>query len=81
MFVILIIIDPFGGKGTTYIHGDTLEEHNRASLDSNMTSGALVAPITLATTFRQQTPGQARAQDDPNSFGMGYEYSRTGKSK
>jgi len=32
----------------------------------------------MATTFIQATPGQATAPDDPNSFGKGYEYSRTG---
>lgn len=41
-------------------------------------SGAVVTPISLATTFKQKTPGQATSKDDPNSFGMGYEYSRTG---
>lgn len=34
--------------------------------------------ISLATTFKQSTPGEPTARDDPNSFGMGYEYSRTG---
>ena len=47
------------------------------STSSNPT-GAVVPPISLATTFRQATPGQATAPDDPNSFGKGYEYSRTG---
>lgn len=32
----------------------------------------------MATTFRQHIPGQATATNDPNSFGVGYEYSRTG---
>lgn len=73
------LIDPFRGTGTTYLHGDNLEETNRKGLDSNSTSGAIVVPISLATTFQQKTPGQARAKDDPNSFGMGYEYSRTGE--
>jgi len=41
-------------------------------------TGAVVVPISLATTFEQRTPGQATAVGDPNSFGMGYEYSRTG---
>jgi len=41
-------------------------------------TGAVVVPISLATTFQQSAPGKATAQDDPNSFGMGYEYSRTG---
>ena len=72
-------IDPFRGTGTTYLHGDTLDETNRKGLDSNSASGAIVVPISLATTFQQKNPGQPRAKDDPNSFGMGYEYSRTGK--
>jgi cystathionine gamma-lyase len=38
----------------------------------------VVLPISLATTFRQSTPGIATATEDPNSFGKGYEYSRTG---
>jgi cystathionine gamma-lyase len=37
-----------------------------------------VTPISLATTFRQSSPGVPTARDDPNSFGLGYEYSRTG---
>lgn len=37
-----------------------------------------MVPISLATTFVQSTPGQPTAPDDPNSFGLGYEYSRTG---
>ena len=41
-------------------------------------TGAVVVPIPLATTFEQRTPGLATAVGDPNSFGMGYEYSRTG---
>lgn len=41
-------------------------------------TGAVVTPISLATTFKQLVPGQATAADDPNSFGAGYEYSRTG---
>mmetsp|Transcript_21230 Transcript_21230/g.24124 ORF Transcript_21230/g.24124 Transcript_21230/m.24124 type:complete len:207 (+) Transcript_21230:191-811(+) len=32
----------------------------------------------MATTFKQSAPGQPTAINDPNSFGMGYEYSRTG---
>jgi cystathionine beta-lyase/cystathionine gamma-synthase len=32
----------------------------------------------MSTTFQQTTPGKATAEDDPNSFGVGYEYSRTG---
>ena len=46
--------------------------------ESGNPTGAVVFPISVATTFRQSQPGLATAQDDPNSFGVGYEYSRTG---
>ena len=49
--------------------------HNNAA--SNPT-GAVVDPISLATTFMQSDPGEPSARNDPNSFGLGYEYSRTG---
>jgi cystathionine gamma-lyase len=32
----------------------------------------------LATTFKQTQPGVPTEHEDPNSFGLGYEYSRTG---
>ncbi len=32
----------------------------------------------MATTFQQTSPGVPTATNDPNSFGHGYEYSRTG---
>ena len=38
----------------------------------------MVPPISLATTFQQYAPGVSTARNDPNSFGKGYEYSRTG---
>jgi cystathionine gamma-lyase len=38
----------------------------------------VVVPISLATTFGQSSPGIPTAVSDPNSFGKGYEYSRTG---
>jgi len=38
----------------------------------------VVVPISLATTFEQSSPGKATAPEDPNSMGLGYEYSRTG---
>lgn len=63
--------DPYRGQGTVYLHTAP------ASSTENPT-GAVVVPISLATTFRQATPGQATAPDDLNSFGAGYEYSRTG---
>ena len=66
--------DPYRGRGTAYLH---FGNHNELNHVSNPT-GAVVVPISLATTFRQDTPGVTTASDDPNSFGMGYEYSRTG---
>jgi cystathionine beta-lyase/cystathionine gamma-synthase len=55
-----------------------LDEHSQDAAPSGNPTGAVVVPISLATTFRQSKPGQATAADDPNSFGSGYEYSRTG---
>ena len=70
--------DPYRGQGTAYLHNrDDIESADRAHPSDNPT-GAVVVPISLATTFRQTTPGVATAVDDPNSFGKGYEYSRTG---
>lgn len=37
-----------------------------------------MVPISVATTFQQSIPGMGVNPDDPNSFGKGYEYSRTG---
>lgn len=69
--------DPYRRQGTVYLHVDS--EHNDSQNHSRENpTGAVVPPISLATTFRQLTPGQATAKDDPNSFGAGYEYSRTG---
>jgi cystathionine gamma-lyase len=69
-------LDPYHGQGTNYLHikGDLHSDR----IESENPSGAVVVPISLATTFRQKTPGEATASDDPNSFGAGYEYSRTG---
>ena len=63
------------GKGTIYIHGGDTDANGTESLDP---IGSVVEPISLATTFRQKSPGMATAKDDPNSFGLGFEYSRTG---
>lgn len=75
--------DPYRGQGTTYLHMDgTLatssdpDQHSRTLMENP--TGAVVPPISLATTFQQAHPGQATAPEDPNSFGLGYEYSRTG---
>jgi hypothetical protein len=71
------VSDPYHGRGTSFLHvrDDRSATENRAE---NPT-GAVVVPISLATTFQQRTPGLATAPEDPNSFGLGYEYSRTGK--
>eukprot|EP00565_Helicotheca_tamesis_P008427 CAMPEP_0185723928 /NCGR_PEP_ID=MMETSP1171-20130828/593_1 /TAXON_ID=374046 /ORGANISM="Helicotheca tamensis, Strain CCMP826" /LENGTH=467 /DNA_ID=CAMNT_0028391699 /DNA_START=137 /DNA_END=1540 /DNA_ORIENTATION=+ len=69
--------DPYRGQGTTYLHTTPPFDEIEAKDASNPT-GAVVVPISLATTFEQSTPGQPSAKDDPNSFGLGFEYSRTG---
>lgn len=76
----IAIADIYHGQGTTYLHIDnplTSTTHSDDSAKANPT-GAVVPAISLATTFRQSTPGEPTARDDPNSFGMGFEYSRTG---
>ena len=62
--------DGFRGQGTKYLHLVGEEESNPY--------GAVVTPISLATTFKQGRPGVPACVDDPNSFGLGFEYSRTG---
>jgi len=66
--------DPYRGRGTAYLH---LRKNISGNHVENPT-GAVVVPISLATTFQQSTPGAATAREDPNSFGKGFEYSRTG---
>ncbi len=41
-------------------------------------TGAVVVPISLSTTFAQDSPGIPRAMDQPDSLGRGFEYGRTG---
>jgi len=41
-------------------------------------TGAVVAPISLATTFAQKGLGELNGLDSENSLGKGFEYSRTG---
>ena len=41
-------------------------------------TGAVVVPISLGTTFAQDSPGEPRARDAPDSLGRGFEYGRTG---
>ena len=83
----IALADIYHGRGTTYLHIDNpLLTSSTASSSSSHSgndslanpTGAVVPAISLATTFKQSTPGEPTARDDPNSFGMGYEYSRTG---
>ncbi len=69
----------YHGSGTTYLHTNNplTSRYSDYSAVENPT-GAVVPTISLATTFKQSTPGEPTARDDPNSFGLGYEYSRTG---
>lgn len=55
---------------------ETLLVHAGQEPDSK--SGAVVVPISLASTFAQNGVGQKNGLEDVNSFGRGYEYSRTG---
>ncbi len=41
-------------------------------------TGAVVVPISLATTFAQSSIGKLSGVEDKNSFGGGYDYSRSG---
>lgn len=54
----------------------TLAVHVGSEPDS--VTGAVVPPISLATTYAQAQLGQLAGVNDPNSCGMGYEYQRTG---
>jgi cystathionine beta-lyase/cystathionine gamma-synthase len=71
--------DPYRRQGTAYLHIRDDRSADEARLENP--TGAVVVPISLATTFEQKVPGLATAVGDPNSFGKGYEYSRTGKNK
>ena len=69
------------GVGTTFLHIHNPLDNSDGCRDTDAASnptGAVVPAISMATTFRQSTPGAPSARDDPNSFGLGYEYSRTG---
>ncbi|DBA02904.1 TPA: hypothetical protein N0F65_005931 [Lagenidium giganteum] len=61
--------DEHHGFGTTAIHAG---QHPDAH------TGAVAVPISLASTFAQKSPGLVYGKDQPNSFGNGWEYSRTG---
>ncbi len=64
-----VYADPHRGFGTLACH---------AGQEPDGVTGAVVPPISLATTFAQASPGVASGKDYPNSFGKGFEYSRTG---
>jgi len=68
--------DPYRRQGTAYLH--TRDDRNHDDPRAENPTGAVVVPISVATTFEQRDPGVATAKGDPNSFGAGYEYSRTG---
>ena len=71
--------DRFHGRGTSFIHTkDTPGIHHGTNSGTSNPTGAVVEPISLATTFVQRSPGVPTGREDPNSFGLGYEYSRTG---
>jgi cystathionine gamma-lyase len=61
--------DEHRGFGTKAIH---------AGQDPDPYTGAVAVPISLASTFAQASPGVVFGKDQPNSFGKGWEYSRTG---
>lgn len=61
--------DEHRGFGTTAIH---------AGQEPDAQTGAVAVPISLASTFAQSSPGVVNGRDQPNSFGRGWEYSRTG---
>lgn len=62
--------------GTRYLHRS--DHFDNTEIEAHNPTGAVVYPISLATTFRQTSPGVPTNVNDPNSFGVGYEYSRTG---
>ena len=75
--------DIYHGTGTSYLHIDNplregAQSQNQGEASVANPTGAVVPAISLATTFKQSTPGEPTARYDPNSFGLGYEYSRTG---
>lgn len=61
--------DEHRGFGTIAIHGG---QH------PNKHTGAVTVPISMATTFAQASPGVKMGLEHGESFGNGWEYSRTG---
>ncbi|CEG38197.1 cystathionine gamma-lyase [Plasmopara halstedii] len=62
-------VDEHHGFGTTVIH---------EGQEPDAYTGAVAVPITLASTFAQASPGVVAGRKQDNSFGKGWEYSRTG---
>lgn len=46
--------------------------------EPDVITGAMVPNIALSTTYSQKQLGNLSGSQDPNSFGLGYEYQRTG---
>lgn len=70
---------------TTKAAGHTVDEHHgfgtkaiHAGQEPNAHTGAVTVPISMATTFAQSSPGVLMGSEHPESFGKGFEYSRTG---
>eukprot|EP00937_MAST-01D_sp_MAST-1D-sp2_P001952 g1952.t1 len=61
--------DEHRGVGTIAVH---------VGQEPNAETGAVTVPISLATTFAQASPGKTCGLSMPESFGHGFEYSRTG---
>ena len=54
MYIFKLKSDPHQGREITYLHGRSLAKDE---YDNNPT-GAVIVPISLATTFKQSTLGQ-----------------------
>ena len=59
-----------------YKNFETIAVH--VGSEPNPVTGAVVPPISLATTYAQQEVGVHAGIGDQNSFGRGYEYQRSG---
>jgi cystathionine beta-lyase/cystathionine gamma-synthase len=51
-----------------------------AGSECDKQTGAVVPPISLATTFQQAALGQPAGVDSVNSYGNGFVYARTGSA-
>ena len=57
-------------------HAETKLVHVGSEPDAS--TGAVVPPISLATTFAQDGIGALKGKGNPNSYGRGFDYSRSG---